>query len=107
MCGVYVLFNERTPVYIGQSVNILARLTDHVKTGKEFDFARFVECEREDLDQIEIFLIKLFKPALNGSASKSGPVPDLKGFPSYLVAGITDSLAEAKKGDYETGKTKP
>ena len=77
-CGIYFLLKEKKIVYIGQSVNIFSRINAHTKD-KDFDEVRFFKCQREDLDKVEIFFIKLIKPELNG-AYKFGEIPDLESY---------------------------
>lgn len=67
LVGVYILFENDQPVYVGQSKsNILTRVRQHVNDGKKFDMVRFFHCPKENIDEREMFLIKLLKPKLNG-----------------------------------------
>lgn len=65
-CGVYFLIKENEVVYVGQSVNIAARIIAHKNDGKVFDEVKFILCEKEKLDEKEMFFIKLLQPKLNG-----------------------------------------
>lgn len=66
-CGVYFLVRGRRVVYVGQSVNIMARLATHMKE-KEFDAACYLEAAPDELDFIESFYIHALQPELNGPA---------------------------------------
>jgi len=69
LCGVYCLFSKGNLVYIGQSINIFARIQNH--TDKTFDTVRFYPCEAKHLNEQESFLIGLFKPKYNISGTGS------------------------------------
>jgi hypothetical protein len=65
-CGIYFLIKENAIVYVGQSVNVAARIVAHKNDGKDFDEVRFIKCKKEVLDEREMFFIRLLKPELNG-----------------------------------------
>lgn len=67
ICGVYFLVKEKRVVYVGQSVNIVARLATHMGT-KDFDSTCYMVARPEELDFIESFYIYMLSPALNGPA---------------------------------------
>lgn len=67
ICGVYFLVKDRRVVYVGQSVNIVARLAAHMGT-KDFDSTCYMVAQPEELDFIESFYIYMLSPALNGPA---------------------------------------
>jgi len=71
-CGIYFLIKDNQVVYVGQSVNIAARIVVHRNDGKDFDEVRFIRCEKDVLDEREMFFIKLLKPDLNGDYKNSG-----------------------------------
>lgn len=85
--GVYFLYQGAALQYVGQSVNVLARVGAHKAEGKEFDSFTFIRCDRDDLDALEIACIKMFKPVLNVAnstapagmkrVSQYGPTRDL------------------------------
>jgi hypothetical protein len=64
-CGIYFLVRGGRVVYVGQSVNIMARLATHVKQ-KDFDAACYLDAAPEELDFIESFYIHALQPELNG-----------------------------------------
>ena len=79
LIGVYVLFQNDTPVYIGQSVNILQRVSTHkAEKAGLFNNVKFFACKKDELNEKEMFLIKLFKPELNGQY-KHKPHPNIFG----------------------------
>lgn len=64
-CGVYFLFFEDELQYVGQSVNILARIGTHAQNGVAFDSWSFVPIAKEKLMEIERNYIMAFDPPLN------------------------------------------
>ncbi len=71
LSGVYFLIAAGEIVYVGQSVNVFARLASHQR-GKDFDRFGYITCDLADLDTVEARFIKAFRPALN---RKIPPVP--------------------------------
>jgi hypothetical protein len=69
-CGVYFLRRGQEIVYVGQSVAVHSRVSQHRKD-KHFDNVLFLPCEREELNNLEGFFIRLLRPQLNGH-SKDG-----------------------------------
>lgn len=65
-CGVYFLFSGDEIVYVGQSVNVFARVAGHF-VYKSFDSFAFVPCRHDQRLALESHYIKLFSPALNVS----------------------------------------
>lgn len=63
--GVYFLFRGSELIYVGQSVNILARITQHAE--KAYDSVRFVRCPPHALNDVEGFFIRLLEPPMNKS----------------------------------------
>ena len=70
VCGVYFLIKDSEIVYIGQSINIASRITQH--RDKEFDSVSYVACHRSELDILESLYILAYKPPLNGTAGGNG-----------------------------------
>jgi hypothetical protein len=64
-CGIYFLRKGPAIVYVGQSVNVYIRASQHRAT-KDFDSVDFIPCPRERLDELEGFFIRLIRPAQNG-----------------------------------------
>lgn len=64
--GIYFLFLDEELVYIGQSLNVHARVGHHYRDSrKTFNRWTFIPAKREDLDRHERRLIRRFKPRLN------------------------------------------
>lgn len=80
VCGVYLLRDsEGSVMYVGQSVNVLGRIGAHAgDIAKTFASITVLECERDQLDDLEGLLIRTLSPPLNG-----GPGPQ-----SALLKGI-------------------
>lgn len=62
--GVYFLISENKIVYVGQSVNVYARISGH--THKKFDSFTVLPCPKEHLNLLESLYIHMFDPPLNG-----------------------------------------
>ena len=62
--GIYFLiFNEKV-VYVGQSKNVLNRISAH--KDKTFDSFAFLQCKEHEMDIIESLYIHLLQPEQNG-----------------------------------------
>ena len=61
---IYFLFKGDQLVYIGKSVNLAGRMIEH-NSSKDFDYVRYIPCQKELLYHYELRLIKYFKPPLN------------------------------------------
>lgn len=64
-CGVYFLRDQGEIVYVGQSVSVYNRVSQH-RQQKKFDSVSFLPCRRDQLNNLEGFFIRLLKPKLNG-----------------------------------------
>lgn len=72
LTGVYFLVKGERVIYVGQSVNILSRVSQHRKS-KDFDRLAFVPCAKDDLDVLESLYIHALRPESNGMFNgKSG-----------------------------------
>lgn len=63
-CGVYFLIKGSEVVYVGQSTNVMGRLTGHLR-GKDFDRFAFLNCPKSQLLDIESRYIAALKPKHN------------------------------------------
>jgi hypothetical protein len=64
--GIYFLLDEGQVVYVGQSINLWARLYDHVCKGKmQFDRYFTLTCKRSELTPLESRYIRKFQPKYN------------------------------------------
>ncbi len=74
MCpGVYFLCLGPEIVYVGQSVQVIARIASHLsERRKEFEPERvfYLPCPRADLDAMEKHFIAILKPKYNRPAAK-------------------------------------
>lgn len=74
--GIYFLVKDKRVVYVGQSVNVFARIPTH--RDKDFDSYAYIPCSRSTLNRLESLYIHLLQPPLNGSQSdgiKLAPMP--------------------------------
>lgn len=69
--GLYFLFHKRNLMYVGQSIDIDRRITEHKKAGKLFDAFAVQECTVDELDLLESLYIHSFKPLCQGIIRKS------------------------------------
>jgi hypothetical protein len=64
--GVYLLFRSGELIYIGQSVDVHARIKAHKCNGRKFDFAAYGFCfDPDERSNIERQLIERYRPAEN------------------------------------------
>lgn len=65
--GIYFLYKNNDIVYIGQTKNLISRLAVHLADkNKDFDSYKFLELPHNmNLNKLERFLIKKFKPEYN------------------------------------------
>jgi hypothetical protein len=64
ICGVYVLFYGNRVIYVGQSVDVQTRITNH-KIEKPYTRCLVKELPEEQLDEVERALITVLQPPLN------------------------------------------
>lgn len=74
-CGVYFLVFEGRIVYVGQSLNVLARIGQHADK-KKFDAVAIMPCAPRHLDVIESLYIHMLRPPLNGRANTCSYQPE-------------------------------
>lgn len=76
--GIYFLFDEDVVVYIGQAINILRRITEHID--KTFTSYSYIECSDVEMNLLERKYIETYSPKYNIMLNKAFlPVED-KGF---------------------------
>jgi hypothetical protein len=63
--GIYFLLLKKKIIYIGQAVNVFARIGDHARTTKDFDAWTWIPCPRDNLLKLESQYIQWFRPPLN------------------------------------------
>ena len=69
-CGVYFLVHAGVVIYVGQSVNVYARVHAHRQEGrKPFDSFAFTPCEKEELDMLESLYIHAMCPSEQGRST--------------------------------------
>ncbi|MDF1551944.1 MAG: hypothetical protein P1P84_02725 [Deferrisomatales bacterium] len=94
--GVYFLIENDTIVYVGQSVNVAARIGQHARE-KKFDRVSMLPCPHSRLDIVEGFYINFFNPKLNrdcngrlhapvSAACLAVPLSAIRMAPSFAVA---------------------
>ena len=69
VCGIYCLFSGVDLVYVGQSVNVHSRISQHaLYTDKKFDSFSYIPCNRDELNMMEARYILRFRPVHNFSS---------------------------------------
>lgn len=63
--GIYFLILNQEVVYVGQSVDVLGRISRHKREGKQFDSYSYILCAPEKLNTLEAQYITAFMPWLN------------------------------------------
>jgi hypothetical protein len=63
--GIYFLFDGEDLVYVGQSNNVLSRVQTHAAKSVQFDRYAVVECQLNELNELEGKYITQYKPKLN------------------------------------------
>lgn len=79
-CGCYLLLKAGAVVYVGQSINVFGRITNHrspnsFPTAGNFDEAHIVWCSAEQLNSVEAALIAQHQPELNRAGVTSHFLP--------------------------------
>ena len=91
LCGVYFLLDGEEVVYVGQSVNVYARVANH-RESKRFATAICIPVPRDELDAVESAFIRRLRPRLNKSGLSEGPWP---GDDSLLAPYTTGTPSDA------------
>lgn len=65
MTGVYFLMLDGEVTYVGQSIDLLGRISRHKREGKEFDSFAYILCGKDDLNDMEAKYITILMPWLN------------------------------------------
>lgn len=77
VCGVYFLIKDQKVIYVGQSVDIFRRISNHA-TKIDFDRIAYEPCKEQYLDWLESVYIHFLQPPLNGrrrSGIINAPIP--------------------------------
>jgi hypothetical protein len=70
LSGVYFLIHKDEVVYVGQSVDVLSRISRHRREGREFDSYSYMVCEPERMNELEALYITALMPWLNLSLGR-------------------------------------
>lgn len=92
-CGIYFLVRGATVVYVGQSVNIAARVGQH--TDKPHDRVFYLEVARPYLNRVENAFISLLRPQYNATSIKEHTEKDQR-IVEMLVADCLTQAASFK-----------
>lgn len=63
--GIYILFSGEMVTYVGQSRNVIKRITSHAEKGRAFDSYYVIPCLPDDLDAMERRYIEMLDPPEN------------------------------------------
>ena len=72
VCGIYFLIYNGNVVYVGQSIHIWSRISQHISASKIFDRVAFIPCDQKHLDLLESLYIHFLRPELNGAVAPNG-----------------------------------
>ena len=92
VCGIYVLYKNDIPVYVGKSINVKVRVMQH-RMSKDFDRWDYKSCNADDLNRLELETIHRLRPGLNVAPDFDGKynvkkiVVAFRPFRSVLVDG--------------------
>jgi hypothetical protein len=89
ICGVYILYQDSTVVYVGKSCDVHKRVTQH--TDKDFTSYRVVPCDDSINGDMERMLIEFFLPRYNTDSVTMKYVDEI-GFRSNRNWGVFLSL---------------
>lgn len=73
--GIYFLLRDGEVTYVGQSVDVLGRISRHRRDGRSFDSYAVLECEESQLDGLERQYITALVPQENLSLGRRQRVP--------------------------------
>ena len=103
---VYCLYLDGNVVYVGQTINLTTRLTNH-KASRDFDSFSFFSCSIDDLDTLEAIKIVELSPPENKTLPKNDLFICDKDAKKILLNTITE-LIDGKEvfiGKVRTEKT--
>lgn len=90
-CGVYFLIRDDKIVYVGQSLDVAARVVSHRRdANKRFNRAAWVECEPDRLDEVERFWIRALRPEHNRAGLQDVFAAETE---MATLAAVADALA--------------
>lgn len=96
--GVYFLIENEDVVYVGQSIDIDARIAQHRKT-KAFDEALGIslpDADTDELVRVEAMFLRAMRPRLNGASTIPNPPPPRKVPPPPFVAPAQEPVGGAR-----------
>lgn len=99
---VYILWGESTttPIYVGQSTSVVARIHTHMKDPMKSRLMRrvqLVRCpDKRAMDELELRLIKFYQPTLNRAGVSVNSFMATNPNPPDVTALIDEALAEAR-----------
>lgn len=82
LTGVYFLIDGDEIVYVGQSRDVVSRVSFHMKNLVPFDRYFYIHCPEGALDVLESIYIHILSPSLNGDKRNGKSAP--KSFDSVL-----------------------
>jgi hypothetical protein len=91
--GVYFLVKDNTVVYVGQSLNPLARVGAHMRT-KDFDRAYMIPVPSSLLNSVEGAIIRAMNPLLNSPNRDIAVGPGDKGNDDRIIDEYAPNLRE-------------
>lgn len=102
---IYRLFYNGVVVYVGQTINIRARIINHIPY-KNFDFFDFEFCEKSDANELEAESIARHKPIHNKALPRNKKLlllGTVKSEVRKLTYEILESMDHVKISDEDSG----
>ena len=92
--GVYFLLADDEVVYVGQAINVHARIAQH--RDKSFNRYAFVHCPPQSLNVLESLYIHCLRPRLNGTVGDGAMLAPIN-LPSLLALSADPSPTRSAK----------
>jgi len=100
-CFVYKLMMGDDIVYVGQTINFISRINRHqTDKGKFFDRVHIMECDENNINEVEFALICKYSPILNTSVPSIPYSVRETAAATYNGCVSNDSAFNIEKPDY-------
>lgn len=98
-CGVYFLLDHQEIVYVGQSVNVHARVSQHLDDStKSFNRVCYLPARPEELSEIENAMIVLLKPKFN---TRGNPASQKRAITPLFASAIVSPDSQFENRNHE------
>ncbi len=94
---IYFLIKDEEIVYVGKTVDLMMRISSHLKT-KDFDSFNYMVCDKCDLNKLETYYVLKYSPVYNKI------IPNTSKFISQQLAKIKFKVYAKKFKELTCGK---